>query len=195
MENNPNKGPSNEPCNVQLANVMVVVHEPPQTDSHQQDEEEDLLILLTDDDQGEETSTRIPLSPVIERLTPVEQRLRPTKHLNTNRKLWDWNLTVTKKWLIIDDPNLSRIEEHHVSDLQINSYPGATFAHVVNIMAKTILNTKVEKVILAFFIYHRGQPIDKMTTKQLQNAINKPSETFMTTQIWIPLINYSKTLT
>lgn len=121
-------------------------------------------------------------------------KFRPTKHLATSRKLQHWTLSVSKKFLIIGDSNLSRIGDFDFQDLQIDSYPGATFRHAEALLSKSTSTTNVERVILAFGINHKSQDASKTAIKQLQLAVNRAHEAFIGAQIFVPIINYSKNL-
>ncbi|KAK2913189.1 hypothetical protein Q8A73_007302, partial [Channa argus] len=72
---------------------------------------------------------------------------RPTRHLQTTKKLQDWGLSVGKKWLIMGDSNVSR-----------------------------------------------GQHVKGTTIKQLQSAVRAATNRFPHAEIWIPEINYDRTL-
>ncbi|KAK1875431.1 Collagen alpha-1(XXVII) chain, partial [Dissostichus eleginoides] len=76
---------------------------------------------------------------------PITPTRRPNKHLNTVKKLQDWGLSVGKKWLIMGDSNLARFPLFSINELQIDSYPGATFRHAEAIIQKATSSTVVEK--------------------------------------------------
>lgn len=62
---------------------------------------------------------------------------RPTRHINTKRKMVEWSLKARNKWLIIGDSNLARFPPFQHQDVQVASFPGATFRHAEAILAKT----------------------------------------------------------
>ena len=126
--------------------------------------------------------------------TPTTQRFRVTRHINTERKMIDWNLTVGRKWLIVGDSNLSRIPGHVIQDLQIDSYPGANFRHAQALMAKATSQVTVEKVVLAFGLNCRGQKARETSVKQLQGAVRAARRKFPYADIWVPQINFSSSL-
>lgn len=126
-------------------------------------------------------------------LTPTTT-CKPIRHINTNRKMLDWSLSVRKKWLIIGDSNLSRIPTYHIPDLQVDSFPGATFLHAETLLNKASINTKVEKVVLAFGMNHRDQKVKETAIKQLQRAVKAAKDRFPYAEIWIPLINFCRSL-
>lgn len=119
---------------------------------------------------------------------------RPTRHINTGRKMVDWSLCVSKKWLIIGDSNVSKFPPFTVPDLQIDSFPGATFRHAEAIIAKATLSTTVEKVIMSFGINNRSQQIGNTTIKQMQGALRTAKSRFPLAEIWVPEINFSGAL-
>lgn len=123
--------------------------------------------------------------------TPKQQRCRVTRHINTDRKMIDWDLAVEKKWLIIGDSNLARFPTYTISDLQIESYPGANFRHAQALMVKSTSNVVVEKIVLSFGINCREQRAKETSVKQMQAAVKAAKKHFPSAEIWIPVINYS----
>ncbi|KAK3506087.1 hypothetical protein QTP70_005342, partial [Hemibagrus guttatus] len=126
--------------------------------------------------------------------TPKPHMYKPTRHINTDRKLEDWDLSVMKKWIIIGDSNLSRFPSHSIPDLQIDSYPGAGFRHAEAVMAKATSQVQVEKVVLAFGLNSRAQKAKETTIKQMQAAVRSAKRKFPDAEIWIPMVNYSASL-
>lgn len=126
--------------------------------------------------------------------SPAQQRCKVTRHMNTDRKMIDWDLNVEKKWLIVGDSNLSRIPEYNIPDLQIDSYPGANFRHAQALMAKSRSNVVVEKVVLSFGINSRGQKAKETTVKQMQAAVRTAKRQFPHAEIWVPVVNFSRAL-
>lgn len=131
------------------------------------------------------------LTPPTQSSTPTR---KPTRHINTKKKLIDWGLMVRKKWLVIGDSNLSRIPPFQIADLQVDSYPGATFLHAEAIIKKAKVNTQVEKVVLSFGINNRTQKFKETAIKQLQRAVKASKDKFPDAMIWVPLINFSTSL-
>lgn len=140
------------------------------------------------------TPLQLPESPVSPLQQPEHSVTRPSRHSNTRRKLQDWNLTVTQKWLIMGDSNLSRITEIRRPNLQIDAFPGATFRHAAAILEKAVVTTKVEMVILSFGINHKNQSSEKTAIKQFQETLQIAKTKFNTNNIFVPLINYSNRL-
>lgn len=117
-----------------------------------------------------------------------------TRHIRTDRKLLDWTLSVSKKWVIIGDSNLSRLPSHDIPHLQIDSYPGANFRHMAEVLSKAMVQLLVEKVVISCGINSRGQKVKETTIKQLQTALRTAKKRFPYAEIWIPLLNYSSDL-
>lgn len=125
--------------------------------------------------------------------TPV-RRQRPTRHANSERKMIDWDLHVTRKWLVVGDSNLSRIPAFDIPDLQIDAYPGASFRHAEALMYKATSSVTVEKVILSFGLNHRRQKAKETSVKQLQGAVRAARRQFPYAEVWVPQINFSSAL-
>ena len=49
------------------------------------------------------------------------------------RKVTDWFFKGTKPVLILDDSNINRIPSHSNPNIQLDSYPGAKFYHLIEI--------------------------------------------------------------
>ena len=146
--------------------------------------------------QGDTSPENSEVEDLLLDLTPSPEppTFMVTRHMSTDRKLMDWELTVSKKWLILGDSNLSRIPPFSNPDLQIESYPGANFRHAQAIIAKATCKTVVEKVILAFGLNCRGQKAKNTSVKQMQSALRSAKLQFPFSEIWIPLINFSTAL-
>ena len=129
-----------------------------------------------------------------ETTTPRQQLQRVTRHVNSERKMIDWGLSVRRKWLIIGDSNLSRMPPYDISDLQIDCYPGANFRHAEALMKKATSSVTVEKVVLSFGINHRNQKARETSVKQLQGAVRAARRKFPYAEVWVPLINFSSSL-
>lgn len=129
-----------------------------------------------------------PLKPIISTFT------HPIRHIKTRKKFLDWNLTVTQPIVILGDSNLSKVGKVQAPKLQMDSFPGATFAHATAVLQRAIVDTKVDLVILSFGINHRGQRSATTAIQQLQSTLKAAKSKFSTTNIFVPLINYSKKL-
>ena len=171
-------------------------------------EEEDCIIIPDEVPNLVEEEDRIIIPDKVPNLLVEEQgrnlfhiamgtpptAFKPTRHLNTKRKMVDWCLVAKRKWLIMGDSNLSRIPSFQTPDMQIESYPGATFLHAEVLMKKTKMMIKVEKVVLSFGINNKNQKLKETAIKQLQRAVKAAKETFPYAEIWVPQINFCKNL-
>lgn len=119
---------------------------------------------------------------------------RPTRHVNTKKKMVDWSLRARSKWLIMGDSNLARFPPFQHQDLQVDSFPGATFRHAEAILARVDVSPEVQKVILSFGLNNRAQKTEQTTIKQLQRAVRMAKLAFPQAQIMIPEINFSRAL-
>ncbi|KAK2811578.1 hypothetical protein Q5P01_000179 [Channa striata] len=143
---------------------------------------EDLDAPFSHDSVGDHTST------------PRLSMYKPYRHMNTDHKLIDWTINITKKWIIMGDSNVARLPVHSIPDLQIDSYPGANFRHAEAILAKTPRQEWVEKVVLAFGLNSRAQKAKETAVKQMQAALRVAKNKFPFAEIWIPLVNFSSSL-
>lgn len=127
---------------------------------------------------------------------PEPQRFKVRRHINTQRKLTDWNLQVQKKFLIIGDSNLATIPDFFNKNLQVESFPGSHFRHAQALMEKTVppQDLVVEKVVLSFGINSRANKSKETTVKNLQGALRTIKRKFPYAEIWVPLINFSEDL-
>lgn len=126
--------------------------------------------------------------------SPAPQRSKVTKHIVSNRKMIDWTLSVTRKWLIIGDSNLARIPPFSIPDLQVDSYPGANFRHAQAVIAKSTSHVVVEKVVLSIGLNSRTQRAKETAVKQMQAAVRTAKGRFPYAEIWIPVVNFSSAL-
>lgn len=123
--------------------------------------------------------------------TPTRRAIR---HITTPNKMRDWSLSVREKWLIIGDSNVARFPPFQIQDLQVDSFPGATFRHTEAVLSKTTTDNLVEIVILSFGLNNRGQKTRQTTIKQMQRAMKVAKQKFPLATIWVPLINFSRAL-
>lgn len=126
--------------------------------------------------------------------TSSEKMLTPTRHDNTIHKISKWYLSVKKKWLILGDANVSRLPPHQIPQLQIDSFPGATFSDLAGVLSKTDSNVKVQTVILSMGIHNRTVEPIEISIKQLQKLLRVAKAKFGQAKIWVPLINFSRAL-
>ena len=117
--------------------------------------------------------------------------LKPFRHPNTDRKIQDWNLSVTKPILIIGDSNLCRIPQYSHTAIQIDSFPGANFLHIGKILQKLPPHPHTQKVILSVGINNKEQHPHKTAIKQLQFLWRIANTTFPNATIYTPIIHFS----
>lgn len=125
---------------------------------------------------------------------PGTSTLKVIKHIHTRRKMVDWSLNVYKKWLFLGDSNLAQFPTYTIEDLQIDSFPGANFRHISEVIGKAKVHVTVEKTILSFGINNRTQKPRETTVRQIQAAIRTVKQIFPYSEIYVPLINFSKKL-
>lgn len=140
-----------------------------------------------------------PLSQFGEIRPPLELALEtcrePTRHPNTNRKIASWIIKVKKPIIILGDSNLSRIPVFRDSKVQVDSYPGATFNHIREVLCRTTPFPRVEKVILSLGLNNcLKRQTESTTWKQLQQLLKTCEVVFPKAEIFVPIINYSERL-
>lgn len=118
---------------------------------------------------------------------------KPIRHRSTERKIKQWNLLITRKHLIIGDSNVAKFPAHTYPDLQIDSFPAATFRHIHGILEKLQPAPSVETVILSLGINNRKQKT-LTAVKEAQRLYKRASIIFPNASILFPIINFSRTL-
>ncbi|XP_073710889.1 uncharacterized protein [Misgurnus anguillicaudatus] len=122
-------------------------------------------------------------------------RREPTRHRRTNRKIFDWEISIKQKVVIIGDSNLARIPFCSHADVQIDSFPGATFYHINGVLEKILPKPLTEIVILSVGLNNcLGKQETTTTCKQLQQLLRTSKAKFPNAQIYIPIINFSENL-
>ena len=119
---------------------------------------------------------------------------KPYTHLRTNKKFNEWKLALKKKHVVIGDSNLSRIPAFDIPDLQIDSFPGAKLQHAANLIEKATVDTKVEKIVLAFGLNNRTQRLRISAMRECARLSQVTQERLPEAQLWIPLINIPQSL-
>ncbi|KAL0150936.1 hypothetical protein M9458_053748, partial [Cirrhinus mrigala] len=106
----------------------------------------------------------------------IRQKLMvPYKHISTGGKQIDWSLNLKKKYVVIGDSVLSRIPAFiRISELQIDSFPGAKFQHAGNLVKKATIALESEILVLSFGINNRAQRCFMVTNKEIQRAYKMP---------------------
>lgn len=131
--------------------------------------------------RGSEGATHTTLEHTLAPLTR-----RPTIHINTTYKIKNWSLAGREKWLILGDSNVARFPPFKVTDLQIDSFPGASFRHVQGVLSKMDPVPTVETLILSLGLNSTTQT----SIKDLQRHIRMAKVKFPQAEIWLPLINF-----
>jgi hypothetical protein len=109
---------------------------------------------------------------------PVTPTRRPTRHVNTAHKEIEWSLRARERHIIIGDSNLSRFPPFQHPSLQVDSFPGATFAHAASILAKTTVTPDVHKVVLAFGLNDRSHPAAQTGIRNLVKTLKMARAAF-----------------
>lgn len=126
-------------------------------------------------------------------LQPLSPTTRPFKHISTDRKLKHWLLQIKQTRLIIGDSNVSKFPPTSIPDLQIDSFPGATFRHIHGILQKLDPQPEVQTVIFSVGINNRKQrPLTAI--KETQRLYSLSQQIFPNAIILFPLLNFSRTL-
>lgn len=127
---------------------------------------------------------------------PGPPTFQVARHATTLRKLVDWQLEVRVKWLFIGDSNLSYLPDFTHKCLQVDSFPEAHFRHAQVLMqkARVLEGLVVEKLVLSFGMFSRGNDPRVTTVRNLQAALRTAKEVFPYSEIYIPLVNLTPTL-
>ena len=136
---------------------------------------------------------RRPSVPTGTQPRPNKMTFKINRHDPTGHKVRDWTICSTKPVVIIGDSNLSRIPPHTHIDIQIDSYPGAKFQHITQILDKNPPNTHTKIVVLSLGINHRENLFESVTGS-LQALHRKTLEKYPQATIYVPIINFSKHL-
>lgn len=145
---------------------------------------ENLPIAAPADETNTNVQTTGPDSPIA----------RPTRHINTCKKMIDWTLTIEKKYVIIGDSNVSRLPALNCPDLQVDSYPGAKLQHAANLIEKATIRVQPEKIILSFGFNNRQQRYRIAAITELQKAHKAVTKRLPNTEVFFPLINFTRSL-
>lgn len=117
----------------------------------------------------------------------------PHRHPNSTNKTRDWVMRLESKWIIMGDSNVSRFPPHRIKDLQVDSFPGATFRNAEDILMNVGPTLEIEIVILSFGLNNRTQQ-NKTALKDLMRMFNMAKQSFPCSRILIPQINYDPAL-
>lgn len=120
---------------------------------------------------------------------PFYHRARP------NYKVADWNIEGHTPTLIIGDSNLNRIPPFNNPNIQVDSYPGATFYHLTKVLEKTPIHTDTATVVLSVGLNNKDHDPFQTSLKQLSVMHKEAKKTFPNATIYIPVISHSPLLT
>lgn len=119
-------------------------------------------------------------------------RTEPYKHGKTFQKAKFWSLEVSKKVVVIGDSNLARIPSFSDPDIQIDSYPGASFKNIFDILFKLTPHPETTQVILSVGIINCLSLNTTVTiSKNLALLWRTAKAKFPNATIHIPIINFS----
>ncbi|XP_029282678.1 FH2 domain-containing protein 1-like [Cottoperca gobio] len=91
-----------------------------------------------------------PPSPPPQLISSLPVMYRPTYHIaRPQRKLQDWSFKGRKPVLVLGDSNINRIPAHTNSQIQLDSYPGATAYHFLQLCEKAHPNPFTKIVIFS----------------------------------------------
>lgn len=119
---------------------------------------------------------------------------RSFRYAPTKKKMTAWNLVASKKWVIMGDSNATRFPAFRHPELQIDSFPGATFRHAEAMLVKTAISSTVDKLFLLFGVNNRAQKPEQTFIKQLQRAVRMAKIALPQAQIFIPEMNFYRVL-
>ena len=153
-----------------------------------------------------EPNTSPPLQPVPEPCTegasyipptppPITSVCRPVHHqARPGRKLADWTLDIRERALILGDSNVNRFPTTNYQQIQMDSYPGATFHHFQKMLEKCEVHPRVETVVLSVGINCMDNDAFQTSFPQISDMYKEAKTTFPNADIYIPLLNFSKFL-
>lgn len=153
--------------------------------------------LLSTHNTPRQTTLTLTITPHNPNVPQPQHDLPPIKvnrHPTTTLKQKNWTLHIAKPKLIIGDSNLSRITQHNIHNLQIDSYPGASFTHTESLINRATSSTVLQSIVLSFGLNNKATKVKETTIKQIQRTLKLLREKFPGTKIYIPIINYSNRL-
>ncbi|TNN87984.1 hypothetical protein EYF80_001948 [Liparis tanakae] len=122
-------------------------------------------------------------------------RREPYRHLKTHFKQKYWSLEVGKRTLFLGDSNLSSIPPFTHPDIQVDSFPGAGFGHLTELLIRQDPHPHTLQLILSLGIINcLSQTQNTTIRKQLQALHSTAHRIFPNATIYIPLLNFSPRL-
>jgi hypothetical protein len=127
---------------------------------------------------------------------PTHPSQKPFYHkARPNYKVADWNIEGHTPTLIIGDSNLNRIPPFNNPNIQVDSYPGATFYHFIKVLEKTPIHTDTATVVISVGLNNKDHDPFQTSLKQLSGMHKEAKKTFPNATIYIPVISHSPLLT
>ncbi|MGL5564576.1 MAG: hypothetical protein ACRDCE_07620 [Cetobacterium sp.] len=112
------------------------------------------------------------------------------RHDSRGDKCRNWELTPSRRVLILGASNMTRLPTVDRGDVEVHSFPGANLAHARYILKhKTRVCNVVRQVILAFGLNDRQQGDRDLVKGNLEGLREVAIRTFPRAEIHIPLIN------
>lgn len=124
---------------------------------------------------------------------PNKTTFKITRHDPTEHKVRDWTICSIMPVVFIGDSNLGRIPPHTHIDVQIDSYPGANFSHITQILDKSPINPHTQIVVLSLGFNNREQG-GKRAAAQFDALLTKATERYPQASIYFPGIHFSRYL-
>ncbi|KAL2076351.1 hypothetical protein ACEWY4_028052 [Coilia grayii] len=122
-------------------------------------------------------------------------KFRPVRHTRAADEFADWSLTIHKPLIFIGDSNLSRIPSFSHPNIQVDSFPGAAFHHLTQLVGDIPNQNQVELVVISAGIINCNNLNDPQTPwKQYQNLHCTCQSSFPNALIYISQISWSPLL-
>lgn len=118
-----------------------------------------------------------------------------THRSEAGKKIQTWNIHSHKNVHILGDSNVGRIPPYANSNIQIDSYPGATYYYFSKILEKTPVQPGVEWVVLSVGLNNKDLEPYKTSIKQMQQMHKHSLRVFPNAKVYIPIIQFSDYLT
>lgn len=135
------------------------------------------------------------LSPRCQLPLGTASRVEPVRHPNVQRKIFAWNLEVTKPILFIGDSNLAKIPTFENNNIQVDSFPGASCDHLRGVIAKLAPQLEVEKVILSVGLVNcLKKNVPDTLLKQMRRLLAVCDTGFPNAIIYVAQIHFSDRL-
>nr|XP_049612482.1 uncharacterized protein LOC125989974 isoform X2 [Syngnathus scovelli]XP_049617920.1 uncharacterized protein LOC125993430 isoform X2 [Syngnathus scovelli] len=127
--------------------------------------------------------------------TQTEPQSMYTTHEHEGNKRANWFLFPQRRWLIVGDSNLAKLQKIEDREVQVDCYPGAKIRHGIHLLRnRTATSPNVLGVILSLGLNNRGRVIPIFISKEIARLLGAAKATFPYAKIFIPKINYSQSL-